>query len=62
MYYRKKSDPVVEGLRIAIRDAAAKRPRYGWRRILVLVRRDGHRLGEYRLRLQVRDLRVAKPN
>jgi putative transposase len=50
MYYRKKSDPVVENLRIRIRDAAAKRPRYGWRRILVLVRRDGQRVGEYRLR------------
>ena len=50
MYYRKKSDPVVEDLRIRIRDAAAKRPRYGWRRILVLVRRDGQRVGEYRLR------------
>lgn len=50
MYYRKKSDPIVEGLRIVIRDAATKRPRYGWRRILVLVRRDGHLVGEYRLR------------
>ena len=50
MYYRKQSDPIVENLRIRIRDAAAKRPRYGWRRILVLVRRDGQRVGEYRLR------------
>jgi len=50
MYYRKQSDPVVEDLRIRIRDAAAKRPRFGWRRILVLVRRDGQRVGEYRLR------------
>ena len=39
MYYRKKSDPHVHSLRIAMRDAASKRPRFGWRRILVLVRR-----------------------
>lgn len=50
LYYRKKSDPVVEGLRIVIRDVATKRPRYGWRRVLVLVRRDGHAVGEHRLR------------
>jgi putative transposase len=50
LYYRKKSDPIVEGLRIIIRDVATKRPRYGWRRVLVLVRRDGHAVGEHRLR------------
>jgi putative transposase len=49
MYYRKKSDPQVHSLRIAIRDAASKRPRFGWRRILVLVRREGHKVGETRL-------------
>jgi putative transposase len=41
MYYKKKSDPQVQSLRIAIRDAASKRPRFGWRRILVLVKREG---------------------
>lgn len=50
MYYRKKSDPQVQSLRIAIRDAAAKRPRFGWRRILVLIKREGHQVGEFRLR------------
>lgn len=50
MYYKKKSDPQVQSLRIAIRDAASKRPRFGWRRILVLVKREGHHVGEYRLR------------
>lgn len=50
MYYYKKSDPIVESLRIVVRDAATKRPRFGWRRILVLVRRGGHRVGEHRLR------------
>jgi len=39
----------VQGLRIAIRDAASKRPRFGWRRILVLLRREGHQVGETRL-------------
>ena len=46
---QKKSGPLVQSLRIAIRDAASKRPRFGWRRILVLVRRDGHQVGETRL-------------
>ena len=50
MYYRKKSDPEVATLRIAITDAALKRPRFGWRRILVLVRRGGQKVGEFRLR------------
>ncbi len=49
MYYKKKSDPPVQSLRIAIRDAASKRPRFGRRRILVLVRRDGHQVEETRL-------------
>jgi putative transposase len=50
MYYKKKSDPQVQSLRIAIRDVASKRPRFGWRRILVLVKREGHQVGEHRLR------------
>jgi putative transposase len=50
MYYKKESDPHVQSLRIAIRDAASKRPRFGWRRILVLVKREGHHVGEHRLR------------
>jgi putative transposase len=50
MYYKKKSDPQVQSLRIAVRDAAVKRPRFGWRRILVLVKREGHHVGEFRLR------------
>jgi putative transposase len=29
MYYKKKSDPLVQSLRIAMRDAASKRPRFG---------------------------------
>ena len=33
LYYKRKSDPKVEQLRIAIKDAAAKRPRFGWRTI-----------------------------
>lgn len=49
MYYKKKSDPLVQSLWIAIRDAASKRPRFGCRRILVLVRRDGYQVGETRL-------------
>jgi putative transposase len=55
LYYKTKSDPIVESLRIAIKDAAAKRPRFGWRRILVLVRRDGHPVGEHRLRRLYRE-------
>ncbi len=50
LYYKKKSDPVVQSLRIVINDTALRRPRFGWRRILVLVRREGHHVGEYRLR------------
>ena len=50
LQYRPKSDPEVAALRIAINDAAAKRPRFGWRRILVLLRREGQQVGEYRLR------------
>jgi hypothetical protein len=48
LYYRKR--PEVAALRIAINDAALKRPRFGWRRILVLVRRTGQKVGEFRLR------------
>ena len=55
MYYKKKSDPLEQSLRIAIKDAALKRPRFGWRRILVLVRREGHPVGEHRLRRLYRE-------
>lgn len=50
LYYRKRSDPEVAALRIAINDAALKRPRFRWRRILVLVRRTGQQVEEFRLR------------
>lgn len=59
LYYKKKSDPEVQSLRIAINDAALKRPRFGWRRILVLVRREGHHVGEYRLRRIYREEGLA---
>jgi len=65
LYYKKKSHPEVERLRIAIKDAAAKRPRFGWRRILVLVNREGFKAGEFRLRRIYREeglsLRVKSP-
>ena len=47
MYYRKRSDPDVAALRIAINDAALKRPRFGWRGILVLVCRTGQHVGSF---------------
>jgi putative transposase len=59
LYYKKKSDPQVQSLRIAIKDAASKRPRFGWRRILVLVRREGHKVGESRLRRIYREEGLA---
>lgn len=59
IYYGKKSDPIVEGLRILIRDVESKRPRYGCRRTLVLVRRDGDLVGEYRLRRIYREEDVS---
>ena len=59
LYYKQKSDPEVQSLRIAINDAALKRPRFGWRRILVLVRREGHHVGEFRLRRIYREEGLA---
>lgn len=50
LYYKRKNDPEVQSLRIAINDAALKRPRFGWRRILVLLKRERHQVGECRLR------------
>jgi putative transposase len=37
-----------EHLRIAIRDAAQSRPRFGYKRILTIIRRQGHRIGKHK--------------
>lgn len=66
--YRYQSKPKNdEHLRIAIRDIAQSRPRFGYKRILTILRRQGHQIGKdkiYRIYreegLQVRTKRRKK--
>jgi putative transposase len=66
LYYQRK--PVAdEPLRRRIQELAAQRPRWGWRRLLILLRRDSAPIGEYRFRriyralgLQVRPRKKRK--
>lgn len=46
--YRSRRPP-DDDVRIALRDLAAKRPRYGYRRLHVLMGREGHRMNHKRL-------------
>lgn len=65
-YYRHRKDP-QEALRLRIRDLAADRPRYGYRRLHVLLCREGWRINAKRVlriyqqeSLQVRTRRRRK--
>jgi putative transposase len=55
LYYRRKpkADQVVS---TRLLDLAARRPRWGWRRLLILLHREHLAIGEYRLRRIYRSL------
>lgn len=64
-YHRKPKDD--ELIKARVEDLAAKRPRWGWRRLLILLRREGIVVGEHRFRriycqlgLQVRPRKKRK--
>jgi putative transposase len=63
--YKSKLNPANEVMRGRIREIATTRVRYGWRRILVLMRREGYPIGESRLRrlytLEGLNLRAKTP-
>jgi len=66
LYYRRKPVP-DEPLRRRIEELAAQRPRWGWRRLLILLRRERAAIGECRFRriyralgLQVRPRKKRK--
>jgi putative transposase len=54
-YYRckRRSDDALDG---RLQDLAARRPRWGWRRLLILLRREQVSIGEYRFRRLYRGL------
>lgn len=49
LYYRRKRK-ADEGLQARLQELAAQRPRWGWRRLLILARRDRITVGEYHFR------------
>jgi len=66
LYYRRKP-ATDEPLRARVQELAAQRPRWGWRRLLILLRRERAVIGEYRFRriyralgLQVRPRKKRK--
>lgn len=63
--YVAKYSAANAAFRARIREIAVTRVRYGWRRILVLMRREGHAIGESRLRrlygLEGLNLRAKTP-
>lgn len=55
LYYRhKERDEAV--LKMRLNDLAAQRPRWGWRRLLIMIRRDKIDVGERRFRRIYREL------
>ena len=48
-YYHPKEDPAEEGLRAEIKKLAGAYPRYGYRRITQLLRRQGYTVGSRRV-------------
>jgi putative transposase len=63
--YKSKLNPANEMMRARLREIGKVRVRYGWRRMLVLMRREGYAIGETRLRrlyaLEGLNLRVKTP-
>ena len=53
-YHRKPKDD--EHLKARLEDLAAKRPRWGWRRLRILLQREKVQAGEHRLRRVYREL------
>lgn len=49
VYYRAKPDPENEFLRRKIREIALDRPRFGYKRILAILRREGFKVGKKRV-------------
>lgn len=55
LYYRaqpKSDSPIAQSLQ----ELAQERPRWGWRRLIIMIRRKGISVGEYRFRRIYRDL------
>ena len=55
LYYRRKPKD-DEHLKARLEDLAARRPRWGWRRLLILLQREKLQAGEHRVRRVYRDL------
>ncbi len=55
LYYHRKPK-ADEPLKTRLQELAAQRPRWGWRRLLIMVRRETSAIGEYRLRRIYREL------
>ncbi len=53
-YQRKPKDDAAT--RARVQDLAAQRPRWGWRRLLILLRRERIAIGEHRFRRVYREL------
>lgn len=55
LYYRRKSkgDELLKG---RLQELATERPRWGWRRLLILLHREGVQAGEHRIRRVYREL------
>ena len=54
--YKRKEKPADDALKTCITDHAQQRVRFGWRRLLVLARRELAGVGEYRFRRVYREL------
>lgn len=55
LYYRRKPK-AVEMLNTRLHEVAERRPRWGWPRLLILLRREQMAVGEYRFRRIYRGL------